>query len=189
MTCRCREDYINMKRRTTVDNVDRFVTGTASMLHLAARSGCVMCVRWLINEKNANINIVDGWYEDTPLLDAILFNKIDVAKELMRLGANINVVNKMGKTAVSCAINNENRTITRLLIKNGATVSAPYLDWVKHIIGSEYCRHICRIFIGIRKKRTSVLNTNVRDITQIIAKMIWSLHMDTSWYYCWERVW
>lgn len=60
-------------------------------LHVAASCGRLDLLRWLITKRKANINCKDEESSYTPLHRAIFYGKINVAVELMKLGASLSV--------------------------------------------------------------------------------------------------
>ncbi len=67
-------------------------------LHLAIRRGREEMVRFLIEEKNADIDIQDesGW---TPLMEAIMDDFPSIVEYLVSKGADLSIANKRGATA------------------------------------------------------------------------------------------
>ncbi|CAG9862774.1 unnamed protein product [Phyllotreta striolata] len=59
-------------------------------LHVAASCGRLDLVRWLVSNRHADINIKDKESSYTALHRSIFYGKLDVAVELIRLGANVN---------------------------------------------------------------------------------------------------
>lgn len=58
-------------------------------LHVAASCGRAEIVKWLLNNKHANINAKDTESGYTPLHRSIFYGKIDVAVNLIKLGSII----------------------------------------------------------------------------------------------------
>ncbi len=67
-------------------------------LHLAIRRGREDMVRYLVEEKNANIDMQDnsGW---TPLMEAIMDDFPNIVKYLVEKGADLTIANNRGATA------------------------------------------------------------------------------------------
>jgi len=70
-------------------------------------------VRWLVEEKHANINLQskDGF---TAIMCASKSGKFDICKYLLEKGADIFVVNSVSETATSYALSNGLREIVAL---------------------------------------------------------------------------
>ena len=67
-------------------------------LHLAIRRGREEMVKFLVEDKGANINTQDeaGW---TPLMEAIMDDFPNIVKYLVEKGADLSIANKRGATA------------------------------------------------------------------------------------------
>lgn len=105
----------------TVIACNKRVTNYDQSLFTAAKQGNIVAVKELIN-KGADINFVcetscKGW---TPLMIAAAENHIDVVKFLLEKGANPNVQNQYGRTALHFAVNYSFEPIVNLLLENGA---------------------------------------------------------------------
>lgn len=86
----------------------------------ASKNGSLLFVQALLimsAKKNACDN--NGW---TPLMYAVQYNHIAVAKQLITAKVNITAKNKMGKTALHLALESNNKEIEELLRNNGATI-------------------------------------------------------------------
>ena len=59
----------------------------------------------------------------TALIDAAIFNKLEVAKLLIASGANINLKNNHGYTALMIAVLNNRLEMVKLLIDSGAIIN------------------------------------------------------------------
>lgn len=88
-------------------------------LHVAAKfsPGCIK----LLVDKGCDINLIDK-EGNTPLLIAVYANNIDSTRELIKLGANVGIKNKNGKTAYEEALSRGYKDII-LLIKPSSTRS------------------------------------------------------------------
>jgi ankyrin repeat protein len=99
--------------------------GSFSLLHLAAGSdGGVKCLDYLLNKAkeypNQLCNDVD---RATPLHFAVLANKLDNAKMLLRYGANVNSRDSMGNTALHFAVQNRNLRLVKALEELGGNAT------------------------------------------------------------------
>ena len=74
-----------------------------SFLHIAIRYGNFDIMRWLVEEKNIDINIQDepGW---TPLMEAIIDDKPEAVEYLINKGADTSLRNKRGASAYDLVI-------------------------------------------------------------------------------------
>lgn len=71
----------------------------------------------------ANANEIDE-YGFAPLVEAIIVNKLDIAKLLLAHGAEVNATDPRGRTALHWAVENSNLDICRLLLAHGADPNA-----------------------------------------------------------------
>jgi len=166
---------------------------TPTYLHIAARRNFSTAAVWLIEECGANVNAYDK-VKETPLFDAVRNSSVSVLHMLLRHGAKVNYVNNGGIGPLACALQTHLRTpnvikysakeetVIRKLIDYGAKPDLAdehkVPKWIKN---REKCRQVCVIILGIRSQRLSVLNKNVKDITQIIAKQLWETRVMQSW--------
>ncbi|MGL5885584.1 MAG: ankyrin repeat domain-containing protein [Bombilactobacillus sp.] len=86
-----------------------------TMLHIAAWNGCVEDIEKLILV-GADINSI-GDLGNTPLHQAILFEKIESVKLLLNYNINANIKNESGETIYEMAKRNGNKEIINLLAK------------------------------------------------------------------------
>lgn len=91
----------------------------AQSLRTAAKEGNLSRVKTLI-AKNHNINATDA-NGNTPLILAVRYRKREVAKYLIRAGANVRTRNKAGQTALYWAKRNQDTYLIKLLRQGGAT--------------------------------------------------------------------
>jgi ankyrin repeat protein len=61
-----------------------------------------------------------GYFNKTPLMNAVSLNKYIAALSLIELGANVNAKNKYGESPLSYAIDSKSLPLLKLLIENGA---------------------------------------------------------------------
>lgn len=87
-------------------------------LHVAARSGCVECVRRLL-DAGADPNVVDRsrW---TPLMLAARYGHFEVAERLLRAGADVNHQGFRRWTPLHLAVRNSREGVAALLLATGA---------------------------------------------------------------------
>ena len=72
----------------------------------------------LLIENGASLEEVPG--TNSPLYNAIKHDNNEVAKELIKLGANVNVLNRDNQTPLHCAAFRNNTEMVEVLLKNGA---------------------------------------------------------------------
>jgi len=85
-----------------LDNVNAQNKHGESILHLAIRRDRMDMIKYLVEEKGADINITDvaGW---TPLMEAVVDNFPDVVKYLVEQGADKSIPNGRGEPAPALA--------------------------------------------------------------------------------------
>ncbi len=79
--------------------------------------------------KGFDLNIsynIDGYYEQVPLMRAVILEEIKIAELLIENGADINLKSdKTGTTILSQALEGKNKNLVELLLKNGADPKIP----------------------------------------------------------------
>jgi len=167
-----------------------------TILHMAVRYGCSNCVDWLIEEQKAKLNVCDA-LGDTPLHDAVIMFDVGVVKSLLAKKASVNITNNRNQTPLGlllrcCHVSQDFRGIcietANALLSGGASVNTerhPIPEWFINVKtkfqARENCRRVCVVFIGIRRKRHTILDTNVRDITAMVTRMIWATRLKEKW--------
>lgn len=98
----------------------------------------------------------------TPLIEACERNKSNLARALIRLGSDVNAVDRYGNTALHWAVNYEMVEVVKILIEKGAKVDAKNndrytpLQWVRYSNGySDQGKKIKQIL-----KETEAKNAN-----------------------------
>ncbi len=86
----------------TMSNANEQNKHGESALHLAIRRNRTDMIKYLVEDKNADINIKDaaGW---TPLMEAVVDNFPEVVKYLMEKGADKSIPNGRGEGAPKLA--------------------------------------------------------------------------------------
>ncbi len=110
-----------------------------------------------------------------------------VVAELLRLGADPNVCDHKGRSALAWALKRQDKAdtaVVRALIWHGADVMqvkhAP--EWVLILwLGRRRSQSACVTLLGIRKWRDSVLTGNVADMTRLIAQALWMMRESPVW--------
>jgi len=177
--------------RENVNNEVAIGTYGPTYLHLAARYNYAIVVKWLVEECGANVNMCDSIGE-TPLFDAVRHGNFNIVVQLTSYGAKAAIRNNTGDCPLNYILRNcddhsdKNRPLIVHLIEHGAQLQLLFRPWIpywiqKMIQGREICRKVCVTILGIRRFRHSVLDSNVRDITQMIAKRTWRTRLAEQW--------
>lgn len=112
-------------------NVNDPIKGGLTLLHYACRQGYINIVRYLLNEKNANVNRqVDSI---TPLMEACCYDKknneehqdtVDIVKLLIQKKCVINISDKYGMTPLMYACKYGLHNVIEILLKNFVSLEA-----------------------------------------------------------------
>ena len=180
----------------TKDNVnDNLIeTNKPTLLHIAAKKGFTSVISWLVEDLGADINVSDEWNE-TPLCDAVRHLNVNAVSQLLSYGACVDInVGTSNWSPLDCLLHRSEKQLTTqekiilaMLLDHGAK-----LHWVKKemnrewantiVVGRGLCIKVCLTLLGIRRFHCSVLNSNVKEITQLIAKKIWETrHTEKVW--------
>ena len=116
--------YLLKKKYFTVDECEyeyynREVKDGWNALHTAVYNNDTTIIRFLIKQ-GADINYlseVDA--NKTPLLNAIRYDKIEAAVELIKLGADVNIRDEYYDSAMSIALEAGNRMLAKMIYNNG----------------------------------------------------------------------
>ena len=103
-----------------LDEVLRLGSPKAFALHGAVSSGNAELVRYVLDGA-PDVNAKDGWAR-TALHEA-MFGGVEIATLLLDAGADPNVPDDDGSTAIFYAVSQENAELLRLLVSRGAQVS------------------------------------------------------------------
>jgi ankyrin repeat protein len=96
-------------------------------LTLASYNGHMDIVKLLV-EKGADIDMVSGNGEDTALIMAVKLKEAEIATYLVESGANVNIEDAEGKTALNYAQETGQAGIVSLLESKGAIAGAGLSD-------------------------------------------------------------
>jgi len=91
-------------------------------IHTAIIAGDTEKVKQLI-ASGTDINVIEPGSGSTPLLTAAMFDRIEIAKMLLKAGASINAKNYDGSTALHTAAFFCRPDMVKLLLENGADKS------------------------------------------------------------------
>ena len=111
---------------TSIHSVVYTFTQDENDLLAAAETSDVVMVRRILNEKDVNVNICDK-YGVTPLMHAVLNRNIYILELLLKNGADTDMKNDSGKTALMYAANRDTNII-RFLVESCADINAQNLD-------------------------------------------------------------
>lgn len=141
----CRQNLINLGIAITVENlfdcVDRgdlqsiknflkvgFTVnelsdkGTPLLIH-AIRKRQHNIVDFLLENSDINVNLLSKDRGSSALMEACAENNNDLVTNLLRLGADSNLQNLTGQTALIISLNNSNVNLVKMLLENDADVS------------------------------------------------------------------
>lgn len=109
------------------------VIGGMTALHFAAREGHLDAVRALV-AGGANVNLVSGGEKTSPLVEAIINGHIDLAAFLLERGADPNLANIDGLTALYATIDMRWRHNTWYPQPTIEEETTPYLDLMSALL-------------------------------------------------------
>ncbi len=112
--------FIN--KNTTEDIDYEEIKNVNDKLRVAARMGSLKTVYASLT-MGANIDAVDIYYGKTPLIEASIKGHAEIVKALLAWGANINIANKRGYTALMWATRINHPKIMVILLDHGAEVN------------------------------------------------------------------
>ncbi len=110
---------ILVKRGFNFININAKFSSGKTLLHLAAQKGDCFFADFLLKNK-ADINCLDS-FSSNPLFEAVLFDKTDMVKLLLKQGSRVDLICSEGRTCLHYAKSVE---IVKLLIENGVNVDA-----------------------------------------------------------------
>ena len=127
-----------------------------TLLHCAACKGTPEMIEYLV-EKGSDINRIErSW---SPLISAIVKNKIENVKKLIELGAKVdNKVSESNPLLYTMSENEENTEIAKLLIEAGADVTIQFKprsnDWWDALSFAKFygCKKIYKMILKKMKK-------------------------------------
>ena len=98
--------------------------GEAASLHNAIKEQDLAQVRLLLKAADTNMVNAQDSNTTTPLVLAAIQGNLDIVKELITAGANVNLATEGGLTPLHCAVNKDFHEVAKYLIKKGANVNA-----------------------------------------------------------------
>lgn len=159
------------------------------LLNLAAENGDEKAVHHLIEEHNVDVN--SRWhFSETPLFSAVRCRHTAVVHQLLAYKASADTQNVASQTPLHIAAiycnNSASREIAHILIDHGAKSEAMLAcgvrDEIETVIdGRKRCRTSALTFLGIGRKRVTVLCINGRDAQVMIGMMLWSTRFNFIW--------
>ncbi|MCJ1351969.1 MAG: hypothetical protein MMC33_001953 [Icmadophila ericetorum] len=117
-------------------------------LYFAAREGLLPLVKLILDtEGTKNMEVPGGFFESTPLHVVAWAGRIEVVKELLRVGANVKERNSEGKSGLYWAVRQGDTEMEQILRDAGAEMG-------KFLHGNGYIPLYCRSSI-VRDKESS----------------------------------
>ncbi|CAC5408507.1 unnamed protein product [Mytilus coruscus] len=92
------------------------------LLHIAVESGNEEMVKVLLSSEKCKVNIEDV-FGQTPMMKATIFDDVTIMKILHKAGANLDSVDKTGRTALLSCLQDGKSQAARYLIKHGCDVN------------------------------------------------------------------
>ena len=169
-----------------------------TLLHVAAKKGFTSAVSWLVEECQANLDSLND-YKETPLCEALRAMTVSTVRQLLNYGARIDInLGKKNWGPMECVLFQtrllhkserqkifELQEMFELLLDHGGKldwVVEEFRDqWTRNIVRKWSCKKVCVVLLGIRCRRCSVLDVNVKDITKMIAKTVWESRQAEIW--------
>lgn len=129
-----RSTVVEWERQRTQEPRDKWLPpGGFTALHLAAREGCVACVTALLDGK-AGIDDVDPDRQSALVL-ALMNGHFDVAGTLIDRGIDVNLKDKVGRTALWAAVDAHTMPSSNRPAPREANDELSSLDIVKKLLG------------------------------------------------------
>ena len=135
-------------------------------LHYATNKGYTEIVKFLIEQKDTNLECESDPIQTTPLFEAIKNDNYKIAKILVNKGANVNVNERMkrGTSALELAIGNDNLEMVELLFINNVDYTIENtngnLALQEKINGNTDMLKLF-YFLGVDLNKKNILNTTV----------------------------
>ena len=94
-------------------------TAGVPLLNIAARKKNMEAIKFLVSA-GSQLNLTSEDRGSTALIDAVMSNRADIVKELIKAGAELNTKSKDGQTALVIAVGAGEENIVEALLKAGA---------------------------------------------------------------------
>lgn len=99
-------------------DIEKAIYGRTA-LHMAVNNGLLLRIKWLVEEKNVNINAHLDIYGSTPLHLVTRKGNVELVKWLVTQGhANVNAKDAFGRTALEFAVEMRNVELVKCLFEN-----------------------------------------------------------------------
>jgi len=110
-------------------------------LHTAVYNNDTIIIRFLVKH-GADINYVSEVDNNkTPLLNALRYDKIEAAVELINMGADVNIRDEYYDSTMYLALETKNRKLVKMIYKNGFKFTEKrkerYLEIIKKMFNVE----------------------------------------------------
>ena len=138
--------YLLKKKYFTVDECEyeyynKEVKDGWNALHTAVYNNDTIIIRFLVKH-GADINYVSEVDNNkTPLLNALRYDKIEAAVELINMGADVNIRDEYYDSTMYLALETKNRKLVKLIYKNGFKFNEKrkerYLEIIKKMFNIE----------------------------------------------------
>lgn len=107
-------------------------------LHFASAAGHLDVVKWLVEEKGLNVNVVTNRQQSSALLDAAAGGHADVAAFLVQAGADVTVVNIQREGFLFLAARAGSPECVTLALQHGADQIAPNVNGQSPLQGAAW---------------------------------------------------
>jgi ankyrin repeat protein len=173
------DDVGDMAKYINKDNVENYVRSDEwNYIHEAAYQNKPMILQYLLDLGGDPLVKSSSGMSPHYIISGSLHNPVKCFLILVKYISDID--EQYGAyNMLTRAINTDNRSITKLLIDRGASISNVSVvtipDWVTEFVNQRDAHHrVALIFIGIHKFKR-ITNPNGRDSIRLIAKQIWSM--------------
>jgi ankyrin repeat protein len=110
-------------------DMSKAATGGWGPIHIACQSGTDLCVALLLDSGGVGVNVRTGNEDDfTPLIICCVNDHVKCLKVVIDRGADLNLSDNIGQTAVHWACKEGHIESLKLLLKRGANISQKNFD-------------------------------------------------------------
>ncbi|KAJ2124218.1 palmitoyltransferase akr1 [Coemansia sp. RSA 720] len=99
-----------------------------SILHLAVLGGWMDVIKYVVEEKHANVNILSKEFDVPPLFWAITYNKLNVVLYLISQGADTTLCDVIGNSVLHAAVHSGSFSILAYLLSTQLSVLGNSVD-------------------------------------------------------------